>query len=283
MGREHLARAAVTAALRLRSDLAIPIAAPVCPFDIAEALKITVHFQAIPSLEGIYTPDGPRIVIGSLRPAGRRAFTCGHELGHHTLGHGLSVDELVDDEDAKPKADNEYAADRFASALLMPKLAVTNAFSSRGWSITSCTAEQAYVIAGAFGVGYTTLVGYMAHTLRVITTGTRDGLTRIRPNSIRKQILGFDPPHGLIVIDAGWGERPIDLQVGDMALLPKGTRIEGGPLDVKGATARGVLAHAIVPGTAVVTLDARTITARVARPAFEGLAIYRHLEDADDD
>lgn len=283
MGRERLARSAVTAALRLRSDLGCPLDIPICPLDFAEALKINVHFRAIPSLEGMYSPNGPVIVIGSMRPAGRRAFTCAHELGHHALGHGLSVDELVEDQDTNPKTDNEYAADRFAAALLMPKLAVTKAFTSRGWSISTCTTEQAYVIAGFFGVGYTALVGYLDHSLHVIRTGASRRLGQVRLSAIRKRILGFEPAHNLIVVDAHWGERPVDLQVGDVLLLPKGSRVEGSALRVGGLVRDQVLVNGVAPGSAEVTANGRIVSARVGRPAFEGLAVYRHLEDDDDD
>lgn len=108
MGREHLVRQAVTAALRVRSDLGIALDVPVCPFDVAEALELDVHLRAIPSLEGMYSPNGPHIVIGSTRPAGRRAFTCAHELGHRMLGHGLSERAL----DAARGADRETEGSR---------------------------------------------------------------------------------------------------------------------------------------------------------------------------
>jgi Zn-dependent peptidase ImmA (M78 family) len=283
MGREHLARQAVTAALRVRSDLRIALDVPVCPFDVAEALKIDVHLRAIPSLEGMYSPNGPHIVVGSMRPAGRRAFTCAHELGHHTLGHGLSVDELVENADASPKTDSEYAADRFAAALLMPKLAVMRAFATRGWSMQECTPEQAYVIAGFFGVGYTALAGYMAHTLHTFPGGTSDRLSRVRLGAIRKQMLGFEPSHGLLVVDDAWGERAVDLQIGDLLLVPRGSHADGAPLRMQGAVEDRILVRGMAPGKATVMVGSRVLAARVARPAFEGLAVYRHLEDADED
>ena len=48
--------------------------------------------------------------------------------------------------------DTEYAADRFAAALLMPKLAVLHAFAVRRWDIPTCEPEQVLTISGVLGV-----------------------------------------------------------------------------------------------------------------------------------
>jgi Zn-dependent peptidase ImmA (M78 family) len=64
---------------------------------LAEQEGVEVRFSALPSAEGIYSPGKPVIVVSSLRPAGRQAYTGAHELGHHIYGHGEQFDELVED------------------------------------------------------------------------------------------------------------------------------------------------------------------------------------------
>jgi len=275
--REDLGRRAVTAALRLRGSAGRPLHAPICPIDLALDLGIEVRFEALPSLEGLYSPDGPLVVLGALRPRGRRAFTCAHELGHHVFGHGLSVDELH--EEPVPRDGNELLADRFAAALLMPKLAVLNAFSARDWDVGSCSAEQAFMIAGFLGVGYATLVGYLQGTLHMLEEGHASALRRVAPKTIRGRLLGWAPEAGLVVVDERWVWRPVDVGVGDVLLAPLGTIAEGNALE----RMDGRLLRARAPGAGQLRIGSWTVEVRSMRADFTGLAEYRHLEASDDD
>jgi Zn-dependent peptidase ImmA (M78 family) len=283
--KERLARDATMAALRLRTSRNKALDVPICPFDMAENLGVTVHLQALPSLEGMYTPNGPTIVVGGLRPPGRRAFTCAHELGHHVLGHGVSFDELVQDTNASgDRGMKEFAADRFAAALLMPKMAVQRAFSSRGWDPAHCTPQQVYVVAGYLGVGYTTLIGYLSRTLHLLSGADARTLEQVRLPSIRAQLLGSSPTAGLLVVDLLWTARPVDVSTGDVVVLPANTSIEeDGPLIIVEADDRVVIARAARAGIAAVSSRGWSAQVRVSRADFGGLAIYRHLEDHEDE
>jgi len=91
--RKKLAADAVSRALSLRKKLGVSFEESVSPIDAAEQLSIDVRFVDLPSMEGIYVADNePKIVLSSLRPSGRRSFTCAHELGHHMFGHGDRFD-----------------------------------------------------------------------------------------------------------------------------------------------------------------------------------------------
>jgi len=88
-------------ALRVRQDVGIPPTDAVCAFDLAERLGLEVWFQDVPSMEAVYVRQpAPTIVVTSLRPAGRRAFNCAHELGHHVFGHEAQLDVLPEEERA---------------------------------------------------------------------------------------------------------------------------------------------------------------------------------------
>ncbi len=68
---------------------------PICPFNLAEAMGFDVRFVKISSFEGMYLSDKLIILIGAERPEGRKNFTCAHEIGHHVLGHGTVIDEVL--------------------------------------------------------------------------------------------------------------------------------------------------------------------------------------------
>lgn len=280
MYRDRLARQAVTAALQLRRQVGRRLDEPVCPFDIAEQLGIRVQFEPLPSMEGMYSPDGPTIVIGSLRPRGRRAFTCAHELGHHVFGHGLRVDEVVPDGATRQRRDDaEYSADRFASAFLMPKIAVERAFAMRGWDPARPEPSQVYVVAGVLGVGYSTLIGYLEHVLRLLRRSDAERLRRRALPKIREEILGFRPPHDILVVDDLWLGRDADVELGDLVALPAGVELNHDRC-FSLTTANGFsLASATAPGVATASVGSWSIACRVARRAYRGRNAYRHLED----
>ena len=267
----------MTEALRLRGRAGRQLHAPVCPIDLALDLGIEVRFEGLASLEGLYSPDGPVILLGSLRPRGRRAFTCAHELGHHTFGHGLSLDQLQDE--PSPRDANEILADRFAAALLMPKLAVMHAFAARNWDAATCSAEQVFVVAGVLGVGYATLVGYLDGTLRAVTPSHASGLKRVKPKSLRTRLLGWEPSAGLVVVDTAWQGRPVDLGVGDVLLAPPGTRAHG--VVFEQVNERVLRARA--SGVGRLECGSWTTEVRCMHAEFTGLAEYRHLEADDGD
>src|SRR5436309_2438353 len=94
--RKLLARHALRGALATRHRASIAKSAPICVYDLAKQLGLDVRFHGGSSFGGAYAKASRTILVPSLRPAGRRAFTCGHELGHWYFGHGTRIDELAD-------------------------------------------------------------------------------------------------------------------------------------------------------------------------------------------
>ncbi len=278
--RARLARGAVVAALRLRSRHGRSADQPVCPIDLALDEGVDVRFEPLKSLEGMYAPDRSLIIIGSLRPRGRRAYTCAHELAHHVFGHGLRVDELLDAEtETLSKDAAEYVANRFAAALLMPKLAVLHAFGVRRWDIASCDPVQVFTIAGLLGVGYSTLVGYLKGTLGTIGSVAAQRLRESSPKAIRGCILGRDSPSGLVVVDEFWSGRPVDVEEGDLLLIPAGASADEDIVEHAGEQ----LLRARAPGKTRLRRGDWGVELRVMRAGYTGLAKYRHLKEVDDD
>jgi hypothetical protein len=256
-----LATRAVLAAGRLRRGLGIGPADAMCPYDAAEQLGAAVRFWALPSLEAAYFNEYDLIVIGSDRPAGRRRYSCAHELGHRSFAHGSHVHRVH--ERPAASAVEEYVADRFAAALLMPKLAVENAFARRGWSAGTIAPADLFVVSQELGVGYTTLVDHLAITLGSVTPGHAASLRRAPLPRTRAALAGY--------------QRSGDVEVGDLLVVPNGTTTAGRAL---APDPRSRHVRAVAPGTATLQLPSGLASVvRVARPAFTGLARYRYLEE----
>ena len=236
-------------------------------------------------MEGMYLGGSdPHIILSSLRPPGRRAFTCAHELGHHIRNDGTHLDELVEQR-RRPRFEiREFAADCFAGALLMPKIAVERAFAIRGWKISTCEPHQVYVIADYFGVGYTTLIHHLTRSLRLLPMRRAEKLLGIAPRQAQAMAIGCEVPNKVWVVDNHWTGRPVDVEVGDMISVDHGTRVEGRSIKPVTNTHECKLLRATQPG--IGRLDANTNWSafiRVSRQAFVGRSIYRHREHTHDE
>lgn len=286
---DHLARKALRAALSLRIKLRKQVDEPICVFDFAEELGVPVRFMAGGSFEGMYCRQSNTIMVPSQRPPGRQAFACAHELGHWFFKHGTQVDIVKgDDSGCKRKSPDERLADSFAAFLLMPSKAVAKAFSLRGWASSFCTPAQAYIVANHLGVGYETVLYHVKYSLDLISDDHFEYLKKVPLKEIRRTVLGVtisDPTH-LVIADKAWSKHsPIDLQVGDAAIIPSRSKVDGKSVEFMKEIPSGTIVVAKEPGISTVMTDDDSWAAfvRVSRKEFVGMSIYRHLEEADDD
>lgn len=285
--RRALALQASHEALTLRRTLNVGLTDSISPYDIAEQLGIDVRFFDLSSLEGIYCrSESPLIVLSSQRPRTRQVFTCAHELGHHVFGHGTRFDQAVAEVHSSRRFDErEYLADCFAGMLLMPKTAIVHAFAVRRWSVTACTAVQVYTVASWFGVGYETLIQHLTWSLRLMSPEYAARLLKEPLKRVRTEVTGTTCDSDVVVVDRLWTGRSIDINVGGLVLLPYGTTSNGSCIQYSKSTSAGVLLEGKARGIGTVT-NSETgwrCTARVSRPGYVGLAVYRYLEDPDDE
>lgn len=284
--RRELTRQAVVEALRTRQTLGIPSSQPVCVLDAADRLGVEVRLVDIPSMEGLYCrSDRPTIILSTLRPTGRQNFTCAHEIGHHVLGHGEQFDELIEQKSEQRQWDSqELMADCFAGAFLMPKTAVSRAFAMRNIDPNQCEPEAIYRIASWFGVGYGTLVHHLHFGLGLIQSARAAKLHKVKPVEIRRGLVDRHASTHLVVVDESWTDVAIDLEVGDLLLLPTGTSIEGTVLELQPTLINsGVLQGAISPGIGRVSRDGTWFAfVRVRRKNYVGLARHRFEEEVCD-
>ncbi|MDP3071125.1 MAG: ImmA/IrrE family metallo-endopeptidase [Opitutaceae bacterium] len=278
-----LARLALRGALETRRSGNVPKAVPVCVFDLAERLKLEVRFCAGGSFEGMYAKGSNVILVPSLRPPGRQAFTGAHEMGHWYFGHGSRIDELPEFAPDDRNDPEEWSANLFAAYLLMPSWAVESSFNRRVLDPKTCTAVELYAVACELGVGYETLVQHLRWSLRLISPSRAAELANATPKSIREHLLGNVATKHLMLADVDWITGNIDLQVGHTALLPADAVVEGGEIAVLADLPAGRLVQAKKPGIARAFLEGREWAKflRVSRADFEGRSLYRHLDDPD--
>jgi hypothetical protein len=237
-------------------------------------------------MEGMYCKDtGPSIVVSSLRPAGRQAYTGGHELGHHAFGHGTRIDELLGDGGRGSDEEEEFLADCFAGFLLMPKAAVVRGFAGRGWDPATATPEQVFTVAGWLGVGYDALITHMQASVRLLDRRRATALRKDTPKKIKSGLLDLDCTEELLVADRHWEGRAIDIQVGDAILAMPGVTIEHPGLAATPGNLFNAVLRGTVPGQGRIYDPATGWAAfvRVSRRGYVGRARFRHLEEADDD
>ncbi|HYH95907.1 ImmA/IrrE family metallo-endopeptidase [Hyalangium sp.] len=285
--RRELAKRALEKALEVRETADFDDESPICVYELCEKMKIRVQFAALASMEGTYIAGvRPQIYLSSLRPLGRRAFTCGHEVGHHVFGHGSAIDELRKEDEANPvfKPD-EFLVDAFSGFLLMPQVGVRNAFRVRGWNIRAASPEQVFTVACNFGVGYEALANHLGYSINEISPIRVQELGRMKLPTIRRSILGHPSDRPLIVADRDFRRPTLDAEVGTQILLPAGVVADSPSLGLLEDLPGGRLFQAGKPSLVRVhdPNSAWAIIVRIARFQYEGLARYRHVEEEEGD
>lgn len=280
-----LARLALRGALEIRRKGGVSKDAPVCVFDLAERLDLEVRFCAGNSFEGMYAKGSNVILVPSLRPPGRQAFTAAHEMGHWYFGHGSRIDELPEFAPEDKNDPEEWLANLFAAYLLMPSWAVEAAFARRALDPATCTPTKMFLVACELGVGFDTLVQHLRWSLRLITPTRAAELVKSTPKMIRQTLLGEIATKHLVLTDSVWAAGNIDLQVGHVAILPAGAVLEGNEAVAIGDLPAGRVVQGVRAGIARAFLEGQGWAKfmRVSRADFEGRNLYRHMKDPDVD
>lgn len=284
--RSNLVLKATAQAEKVRIACNLRQFSPADPIDLAEQRGCEVRFMSLPSLEGIYSPE-PRctIILGSERFAGRRNFTCAHELGHHEFKHGMRVEELNSGSAKTVTNKEEFLADMFAGILLMPKAGVLRELAKRNFDPKRIEPIQLFKIASFLGVGYATLIEHMTWTLSLLSSHQRKLLLKTVPKSF-KEVFGSDPGCGLVIADEQWENRSIDLEVGDILALPRGVTVEDDThLKQQDSLEGQPVFKAIIRGYCRAFSEDSDWAAniRISSKKYTGLAKYRFLNDPEED
>jgi Zn-dependent peptidase ImmA (M78 family) len=280
----QLATKGIQAALQVRQLLGVDLHSPICIFDACDTLGVQVRFAKINSMEGMYYQGPPaRILLGAKRPLPRRTFSCGHELGHHIFGHGSTIDQLQKATATEAWQPDEFLVNSFSAALLMPHVGLKRAFAVRSTTPVMATPQELFAISCNFGIGYDTLVNHMAYGVRLITEERATELGHFSPKEIRRELLGKDVQHPLVIVDQHWSAPTVDLEVDSFLLVPAQLSAEGTVLRHCESLGSNELFQAVSPGLGrVVDKRGESRFVRVSRFHFAGLSKYRHLEEDSD-
>ena len=283
--RQLILKAAAQAQI-VRARCKIRQGAAIDPISIAETCGCEVRFMALSSLEGIYSPaPKPVIVLGSERPAGRRSYTCTHEVGHNEFKHGARLDDCVNKSTPKNDDPDEILADMFAAFLLMPKTSVQKALKSRNIQPRRIKPLQIFRMASYLNVGYGSLISHMTWTLDMLNRQQFKTLLKTQPKEI-KSLFGGSPQGEVVIVDGLWQDRPVDLEIGDILVLHKDATLEQTPRLSFVATVDGQKTYkAVARGYARAFTDDGEwgVHIRIASKHYQGLARFRFLENPEED
>ena len=283
--RRQLILQAAAQAQIVRSRCKIQQGAAIDPIGIAEVCGCEVWFMALSSLEGIYSPTPrPVIVLGSERPAGRRSYTCSHEIGHHEFKHGARLDDCVNKSISANDDPDEILADMFAAFLLMPKTSIQKALKIRNIKTQRIEPLQIFRMASYLNVGYGSLINHMTWTLDMLNKQQCKILLKTQPKEI-KSIFGGSPQGEVILVDELWNECPVDLEVGDILVLQKDAIVEQTPrLSFNGTVDGQNTYKAVTKGYARAFNNEGDwgINIRIASKHYHGLARFRFYEDLEE-
>mgnify|MGYP000727102323 CR=1 FL=1 len=251
---------------------------PICPYAMCEAMGMDLRFVKIPSFEGMYIADQNLVLISAERPEGRKRFTCAHEIGHHELGHGTVIDEIL--ECGSNKAE-EQEADLFASMLLMPSSAINRTIIKYGIAAERLTSDDIYILSKYFGVSYQAFITHISGNLRLITYKHAQTLKRAKLPDIRKSISGgMTTTHQIFRIDNWWEERALDLEVGDLIVSPNELLTDGPMVFMPIETNSSLFIYeASTLGITRMHREDWSSFAKVSRHKFQGFFQYKYDED----
>lgn len=170
---------------------------PIDVFGSIEDEQVWLLFQPLERLYGAYRRhETPGIVIHAGHPHRLQRFTAAHELGHHLLGHDLSVDSQDEVERlAATLPAQEVEAQAFAATFLMPVQLVNRGLAQLNLKRRPDTLEpqQAYRLSLELGSSYSATVTQLRALKRITAANMRE-LLRFQPIDIKTELaLGHRP------------------------------------------------------------------------------------------
>jgi Zn-dependent peptidase ImmA (M78 family) len=213
------------AAARLHARLHTDQTKPVDVFAVVQDLGIWITTQPLGSLFGFYLRQNGAlgICLNARHPETLQRYTCAHELAHHVLGHGSSLDEH-DEVDAwgATSSVEERAAQVFAGNFLMPLGLVNRVMRRLGLYGQPLGAPEIYEISREMDVSFTAAV-WRLRTLDRVTQETAN-LAVQRGAAAAKEQLRNGPPVSaaradLWTVQETSGSAEFSCRVGDEILI----------------------------------------------------------------
>jgi Zn-dependent peptidase ImmA (M78 family) len=194
-------RIAMVAAAHAHFDLHIDLERRIDVFGVIKAEGLVLGFQPCPQLSGAYIsePDAKAgIFINANHPLARQRYSAAHELGHHLLGHGTSVDPETDPLyrwGSGPPPDREKVAEAFAAWFLMPRQLVRRCMSELGVQQPREDIDV-YRLSLRLGTSYEATARHLPN-LRLATDESTASWLKTEPAAIKRRLAGSWIPHNL--------------------------------------------------------------------------------------
>ncbi|MEW8537334.1 MAG: ImmA/IrrE family metallo-endopeptidase [Candidatus Thiodiazotropha endolucinida] len=274
---EKIRAAQVTAkALKTRKTfLGVSPHLAICPYALCEAMGFDLRFVNIPSFEGMYVASQNLVLISAERPEGRKHFTCAHEIGHHVLGHGTIIDEILE---CGSSNEEELEADFFASMLLMPSSAITRSMIRYGIEANNLTPKDCYILAKYFGVSYQAFITHIYSNLRLFNYRHYQTLKKGNLPGIRFEICGLDTKQQIFSIGDWWEEKALELEVGNYIVTDQPLLVDGPDLLEIEDVQKNIL-KAKSPGITRVYNGTWSCFVKISRHKFQGFYQYKYDEE----
>lgn len=213
------------------------------PFEIARLAGVPVLLRELDGLLGAYVNENqPGILINAARPAGLIQMTCGHELGHHFLGHGTTTDEVIDYSSHSEVM--EIQADEFAYGLLVPRRLITNVLRKKGWERGHLDDPViVYQMSLRLGISYAAMINFLKR-YQIIVADVANYLRDIKPINIKRELIGHHPSFSAYsdvwLIDTADTELVLEPTPGDVFVIDrKGHAAAGFIWTIQEATREG--------------------------------------------
>lgn len=183
-------RKGMLAAQRQLKKIGASYEEPIDVFGAIERCPLWLLFEPLDNLYGIYIREGEAagVNVHSGHPVALQRFTAAHELGHHVLGHALSIDS-ADNIMGKSRSLQEHEAQSFAAHFLMPLQLINRLLRRIGLNRTAegLTPVQAYQLSTMAGTSYRAMVGQLM-TLGKITRAQAAEWRKLRPVNLKAEL-----------------------------------------------------------------------------------------------
>lgn len=258
-----------------KSFLGVAPHLPICPYALCEAMGFDLRFVNIPSFEGMYVANQNLVLISAERPEGRKRFTCAHEIGHHVLGHGTVIDEILE---CGSNAHEEEEADFFASMLLMPSSAISRCLMRYDIEANNLTPKECYVFSKYFGVSYLAFVTHIFNNLRLINYRHYQNLKKGKLPDIRFELSDIKTNQQIFSIGPWWDEKALEMEVGDYIVCDQSLSIDG-PGILAAQPDKPSIFSATGPGITRIYNDSWSCFVKISRHKFQGFYQYKYEEE----
>ncbi|MGV9547924.1 ImmA/IrrE family metallo-endopeptidase [Streptomyces ardesiacus] len=217
--------AAMIAAAQAHEALAAAVDDYVDVFGALRRAGVEVMGQKLGGLLGLYI-DGSRGVPGCLVNTGLEEVsmrhTAAHELGHHRMGHGTSIDhqEQSSGRWGEGWPQHEREAEAFASWFLMPRPAARVALARSGLARPESPLDV-YRMARWLGTPYATTVRHLVR-LKMIDRPTEAVWLKHSPGVLKAELAGglpLGPQAHIHVLTPAAHAATLHVTVGDCLLL----------------------------------------------------------------